>query len=105
MPPFPSETVGEPQTDQERLRAQARGLTEVPVTEDDVLMDWIVTAEGMRRRRSERGGRRAGGRRADAGGYQSRISQTRQQKIYAYLVTRKVDNRKFMHIQLQADFR
>ncbi|GHJ87016.1 hypothetical protein NliqN6_3418 [Naganishia liquefaciens] len=48
--PFASEAANEPQTDQERLQARARALTEVPTTEDDVLMDWIVTPQGVRRR-------------------------------------------------------
>jgi hypothetical protein len=50
--PFPSDAMptDHPKTEQERLQATARALTEVPVTEDDVLMDWIVTPDGVRRR-------------------------------------------------------
>lgn len=53
--PFPSDssTTDGPQTEQERLQARARALTEVPVTEDDVSMDWIVTPEGIRQRQGK----------------------------------------------------
>jgi hypothetical protein len=48
MLPFSSSTKSSPPlTEQEQLRAKAVGLQEVPVTEDDERMDWIVTAEGV----------------------------------------------------------
>jgi hypothetical protein len=51
MLPFPSEPqTEEPRTEQERLKAHARALREVPVTEDDELVDWVVTPEGVRKR-------------------------------------------------------
>lgn len=51
MLPFPGGPAAvEPTTDQERLRARARALSEVPVTEDDELVDWIVTPDGVRKR-------------------------------------------------------
>ncbi|KAJ9103250.1 hypothetical protein QFC21_002673 [Naganishia friedmannii] len=38
-----------PLLEQEQLRAKAAKLQQVPVTEDDERMDWIVTAEGVRK--------------------------------------------------------
>lgn len=53
MLPFPPSEQGksDPQTEQEKLRAAARALQEVPVNEDDELVDWVVTPEGVRKRR------------------------------------------------------
>lgn len=58
--PFPLDAsdVDEPKSEQERLQASARALTEVPVTDDDVLMDWVVTPEGIRRREGDSGNTR-----------------------------------------------
>lgn len=40
----------DPQTEPERLRAEAGALGEVPVTAEDELVDWVVTPEGVRKR-------------------------------------------------------
>lgn len=51
MLPFPAaEGTADPQTEQERLRMEARALREVPVTADDELVDWVVMPEGVRKR-------------------------------------------------------
>ena len=48
--PFPAASSSiPPVTEQDRLRAKAAELKQVPVTEDDERMDWIVTAEGVRK--------------------------------------------------------
>jgi hypothetical protein len=53
MVPFPlsdEEGLTELRTEQERLRVRASALKEVPVTDEDELVDWVVTPEGVRKR-------------------------------------------------------